>query len=233
MPSDDIRVLDRMDSPDGPLELIAYEEGGVTWVGVRGAAGRLIGAAGLRTGSTETEVSGTGSIREGWAIIWGAVTRRIERVEVRNDDGEMFPACILEIPEEIERDYRAMWAIVDRCSTPYGIIGFDARDLPYDGSDPRHDPDAEPSEHDRLEAIRRHVHHSMRYCATAFLRVDDEVSRKRLDGELHSLANVAALLEGDGTDVRTMLARRRKILDRYLEEVRDDPWTPDERKSQL
>jgi len=61
---------------------------------------------------------------------------------------------------------------------------------------------------------------------------ESEESRDRLENHLNTMANIASLLEADGTDPRTMLARRQKIVDRYLEEVRDDPWDPDEGKAQ-
>lgn len=86
-------------------------------------------------------------------------------------------------------------------------------------------PDPHPSDGERLTALRRHTHGSLRYYATAFLHTDNE-ERDWMRSHLDLAANYMALIEGDALDDRSMMARRSEIVDRYLEDARHDPWTP-------
>ena len=229
MEGSDRYVLDEMESPDGRLELIAYRDRGTVWVGVSGSEGGLIGAIGLRTGSHETQVSGSASIERTWALGWGVVAPRILRAELRNDEGETFPAKIVPLPSDLEREYRAVWGIAKRCRTTCDLIGYDERGMLFDQQDPR-PLGPPPSDLDRLDAVRRHAHDSLRYYATAYLNETEE-NRNLIQVYLDITANVMALMEADALDPRSMLARRSKIVDRYLEEAKRDPWKPPEGRS--
>ena len=43
---------------------------------------------------------------------------------------------------------------------------------------------------------------------------------------MRQLANVVALLEGDDLSDRAMMNRRHEVVDRHLEEARENPWNP-------
>ncbi len=158
------------------------------------------------------------------AVGWGAVAPGIVRAELRNDDGESFPARIVDIPPELEREYRAVWGMAVDCHDACDLIGFDERGRVFDQMDPRVIGPA-PSDGQRLEAIRRHAHDAMRYYATAYVKEADE-GRDLVRGYLEIVGDVLALLETDGLDPRSVLARRSKIVARYLEEAGREPWTP-------
>ena len=223
-------VLAESDSPLGVLQLIAYRKGGTTWVGVarRDAGGRpeasLIQAVGLRTGSQEMVINASVSGAESFAYVAGAVAPGIVRAEVRDDDGRVFPATIVAIPDEVEQEYRAVWAILDEVHHHSRVIGYDARGQLYDETDPRVFTPL-PTTDERLEAIRQHADSSMRYYATALLQEPEE-HRQLLESCLTSAAYYLALLEAAATDPRTVLARRHKIEARYREEVKENPWLP-------
>ena len=83
--------------------------------------------------------------------------------------------------------------------------------------------DHRPSDAERLDAIRRHAHDSLRYFATAALGGEDrDWTRAYLD----LTANYMALAEGDSLDDRSMLEKGSEIADRYLDAAKRDPWTP-------
>ena len=223
-------VLAESESPIGVLQVVAYRQGGATWVGLarRDAGDRpeagLIQAIGLRTGSREMVINASVSGAESFSYVVGAVAPGIVRAEIRDDDERAIPAAIVDIPGEIEREYRAVWAILDRVHTAAAVIGYDARGRLYDETDPRVFTPL-PTTDERLEALRQHADGSMRYYATALLREPDE-HQQLLKSNLTSAAYFLALLEADATDPLTVLARRHKIEAWYREEVKEDPWLP-------
>ena len=79
-----------------------------------------------------------------------------------------------------------------------------------------------PTDADRLDAIRRHAHHELRYYATAFVRENEDQVRTYLA----MAATYMALVEGEAFDARSIMERRAAIAERYLEAVEHDPWTP-------
>ena len=225
-------VLAESTSPIGVLQLVAYRRDGVTWVGIarRDAGERpeegLIEAVGLRTGSHENRINASVSSLEGFSYVAGAVTPEIVRAEIHDGDGRVFPATIVDIPEEIEVEYRAVWAILDEIHHDSRVVGYGARGQPYDWTDPRvFGPP--PTTDERLEAIRQHAEDSMRYYATALLR-EPEGHRKLLENQLASSAYFIALLEADAIDPRTALARRSKITEHYMQDAEEEPWRPPE-----
>jgi hypothetical protein len=225
-------VLAELPSPIGVLHLVAYRQDGLTWVGIaRGDAitlpeGGLIEAVGLRTGSQEMRINASVSSTEGFSYASGAVSPEIVKAEIRDPDGRVFPATIVDIPDEIEEEYRAVWAILEEVHDEGRVIGYDERGHFYDETDPRvFGPP--PTTDERLEAIRQHAHGSIRYLATAISREPEEY-RRWLEAQLAMAATFMALLEADATDTRTMLARREKILERYMDDAKSDPWLPPE-----
>jgi hypothetical protein len=61
-------VLDEAESPDGPLELVAYQEKGTVWIGVKAKGSAMEDAIGLHTGSGEHYVEATASIHHTWGV---------------------------------------------------------------------------------------------------------------------------------------------------------------------
>jgi hypothetical protein len=212
-----------METPDGVLELVTYRDQDATWVGIAKKDKGLTGAIGLHTGSRDSAVETSASIERGWGVAFGAVAPGIVRAEVRNDDDEAFVARILALPEGFDPDYRAVWGLAERCRERCDLIAFDAEGRPYDQSDPRMLAPP-PSDADRIEAIREHADVSMRYYATAYLRESEE-SRRLLVTYMGTTANFLALLEG-ALDDRAMLARRERIVQRYIEQAKTDPFEP-------
>jgi hypothetical protein len=224
MPNEERLVLDQMPVPDGVLELIAYRERGSIWVGIQRKHGQPLGAIGLGTGSYEHQIEATAMIDREFAVAFGGVAPGIERAEVRNEEGETFEASILSLPDALDTDYRAVWGFAERCRESCDIVGYDVQGRMYDPSDPRvYGP--EPSTEDRLEAIRAHAHRSMRYYATAYLRETGE-NKRRIETYMGMAADYLALLEGPALDDRSALGRRDRIVRRYLEEAKSDPWEP-------
>jgi hypothetical protein len=82
-----------------------------------------------------------------------------------------------------------------------------------------------PSDDDRLKAIRAHADREMRYYATAFGR-DTGQNRELMRAYMAITANILALLDGSSLDDRSMMSRREKIIEQYIEQARSDPYEP-------
>ena len=98
-------VLDAAATPGGEYELLAYRAKGTTWIGYRPkgwpseAKGSAVqGSIGLHTGSREHALEVTASLHGTWGLAFGGVAPEIERVAVRNERGEVFPAKIIPLP---------------------------------------------------------------------------------------------------------------------------------------
>jgi len=221
-------VLREVVTLSGPLQLIAYHLDGATWIGAARGDGvgpehGLLASFGLRTGTTEHEVTGTICRLKGVDCFFGAVTRRIVRAKVLQDSGAVVPAEIVELPRDIEKDYRAVWAIFPASEGRGELVGYDDRDRRYDEADPRNDGPM-PTDEERIAAVRRHAEDALRYYATALLT--DHEHHKLLEGQMYTCAYFLAILEADATDPRTVMGRRQKLIERFLEEVKTRPWTP-------
>ena len=88
-----------------------------------------------------------------------------------------------------------------------------------------------PTAEDRLARIREVSDRGLHYYATAYLRTDPGeehviAERDLLMAYMRQLANVVALLEGDDLSDRAMMNRRHEVVDRHLEEARENPWNP-------
>jgi hypothetical protein len=85
--------------------------------------------------------------------------------------------------------------------------------------------EASPTDRERLRAVLAHADQTVRYYATAYLR-EDEGDRQLMSAYMAIAANVIALIEGDRLDDRGMLESREKIIHRYLEQAKSDPFEP-------
>ena len=83
--------------------------------------------------------------------------------------------------------------------------------------------EASPTDRERLSAVRAHADQTMRYYATAYRREDDG-NRQLMNVYVAIMANVIALIEGDRLDDRGMLESRERIIRRYLEQAKSDPF---------
>lgn len=116
-------VLDEVMSPGGTLRLLAFREDDAVKIGVAKGSGHLL---------SDIEVRGTSIPYEpfawrqrGWAVAFGGVPQAAVRAEVRNDDGEVFPARILSIPAELATEDRAAWGLIDRWEDECLLVCFD------------------------------------------------------------------------------------------------------------
>jgi hypothetical protein len=218
-------VLDRIETPDGAIELVAYREGDDFWVGLARAEGERLGATAPRSGSVASRVTGAVKWFGSWGLGWGVVGPRIVRAEWRNDSGESFPAKIVPLPADLDPEYRAVWGMIgalpmESCD----LVGHDDRGLTYDESDPLTSGPL-PGDMERFEAIRSQTHDALRYYASAYLKQSGD-NRRWIEAALNQAANVMCFFEADSLDGRTVLARRPKIVERYLDDARTNPWSP-------
>lgn len=212
------------DSPIGVLQLVVHREDGVTWVGVARRDAGYLGGVGLRTGSIETEiVGGVDMYGEGVGCVAGAVSRRIERAEVITRDGAREPVEIVDIPPDLEDEYRAIWAVLREPGERSRLVGYDARGRMYDVMDPKNDGDP-PTDDERFRGMRRHAQETLRYYATA-IEFEPE-QRKVVEGAMQAAAYFLALTDADALDPRTVMARRSKLVEEYAEDARTNPWKP-------
>ncbi|MGH2662631.1 MAG: hypothetical protein ACRDH8_07435 [Actinomycetota bacterium] len=123
----DYEVLDRIRSAEGVVELAVYEANQNVWLGVSRDSEGMIGAIGLGTRSRERDVDTSAFIDETWAVAWGSVSGRVARAELRNDDGEVFPARIIPISPMFSIEGRAVWGTAERCERECVVVGYDDR----------------------------------------------------------------------------------------------------------
>jgi hypothetical protein len=116
-------VLDEMGSPDGPIRFLAFREAGAARIGVANGSGDLLADIALRGGSIDYEPYAWRA--RGWAVAFGGVPPGAVRAEVRNDDGEIFPARILSMPADLATEDRAAWGLIDRWEDECPLICFD------------------------------------------------------------------------------------------------------------
>ena len=118
-------VLDRMDGLDGALRLVAFEEGGTIQLGVARDPGELLTSIGLR-GRPPMDYEPYAWREHGWAVAFGGVPPVAAHAEVRNEDGEAFPARIVPLPPELHTEDRAAWGLIDRFEVECPLVSFDA-----------------------------------------------------------------------------------------------------------
>jgi hypothetical protein len=217
-------VLDEREGPEDVLQLVAYRDSEAAWIGVAGRDHGLLGAVGLGTGSDEHQVEATSIVDRGFGVAFGGIAPGVERTEVVNDSGEVFDAAVHPLPDALGTDYRAVWGFAERCRRRCEIRGYDRRGRVYEWTDPRVDG-PEPSDEERMAAIRAHAHRSMRYYATASLAETGD-SKRSIEAFMGITAHYLALLEAPALDDRSALVRGDRIVRRYVEEAKTDPWEP-------
>jgi hypothetical protein len=115
-------VLDRMETPDGRIGLVAFRQGGLR-VGVAHDSGELLTSIDVGRGSMPYEPYAWR--RRSWAVAFGGVPSKAVRAEVRNDDGEAFPARIVALPDELGTDDAAAWGLVERIEDECPLVSYD------------------------------------------------------------------------------------------------------------
>jgi hypothetical protein len=222
-------VLDEAASPGGPLELVAYEAEGATWIGVKPKGSPLKMAIGLHTGSEKNHyLEATAHIHGTWGVAFGAVSPEIERVEVRNERGESTPARIVPLPSSFAEEYRAAWGVAAECRRDCRLIGHDDRGRLIYGEmirPKRRDLSAEET----LELIRAHCDNGLRYYTWALKRmpsIPEQAGQvQQVEGYQRAPALVLAYVEG-ADDERTALSAVDAIIRRYDELVEAEGWVP-------
>jgi hypothetical protein len=116
-------VLDRMETPGGTLQLIAFRENGVIQIGVADGTGQVL--ADISVHGTSIPYEPYAWRARGWAVAFGGVPPGAVRAEIRNDEGAVFPARILPLPAEFATDDRAAWGLIDRWEDECPLVCFD------------------------------------------------------------------------------------------------------------
>ena len=221
-------VLDEAESPDGPLELVAYEEKGTVWIGVKPKDSPLKQAIGLHTGSSENYVETTASIYRTWGVAFGAVSLEVERVEVRNERGEAFEGRIVPLPASFHEEYRAAWGVATSCRSDCTLTGYDDKGRLIDGvmiRPRRRDLTAE----ERLELIRAHCDNSLKYYTWALRRMPSIPEQaghvQEVENSRRADAIWLAYVEG-ADDVRAALSAVDAIIQRYEAAPDVEEWEP-------
>jgi hypothetical protein len=228
-------LLDEMSTPDGAIELVAYRSRGTIWVGIRPKGWKRVegsptqSACGLHTGSQEHYVETTASIHGTWGVAFGAVAPEVERVSVRNERRELFPATIIPLPPSFGEEFQAAWGVAPNCERECELIGYDGQDrlIPPNTiwAGERRVLSAEQS----LEQIRQHCDNGLRYYTWALGRMpsipDQAGAVDHVRSLVSSLAHVLAYVEG-ASDERSAMAARDEIVRRYIAAVETEGWEP-------
>ena len=220
-------VLDEAESPDGPLELVAYQEGTV-WIGVKPKGSPLKDAIGLHTGSGEHYVEAGASIHRTWGVAFGAVSPEVERVEVRNERGEAFEGRIVPLPASFHEEYRAAWGVATSCRSDCNLAGYDDKGRLIDRGrvrPRRRDLTAE----EKLELIRAHCDNSLKYYTWALRRMPSIPEQAGHVPEVENSRRADAIwlayVEG-ADDERAALSAVDAIIQRYEAAPDVDEWEP-------
>jgi hypothetical protein len=221
-------VLDESESPDGALELVAYQEKGTVWIGVKPKGSPLKEAIGLHTGSDERYVEATASIHQTWGVAFGAVSPEVERVEVRNERRDAFEGRIVPLPASFHEEYRATWGVATSCRSECTLTGYDDKGRLIDGvmiRPRRRDLTAE----ERLELIRAHCDNSLKYYTWALRRMPSIPEQaghvQQVENSRRADAIWLAYVEG-ADDVRAALSAVHAIIQRYEAAPDVEEWEP-------
>ena len=113
-----------MDGPAGELELVAFEEEDSLQIGVARRGGELLASIPAHWSWMDYEPYAWRT--SGWAVAFGAVPPTATHAEVRNEDGEVFPARIVSLPRELGSEDQAAWGAIDRFEVECLLVSFDA-----------------------------------------------------------------------------------------------------------
>jgi hypothetical protein len=225
----DAVVLDEANSPEGKIELVAYEDKGVAWIGIRYQGSSVTDALGLHTGSgKERFLEVAAGINGTWGVAFGAVSPEVIRVSVRNERGESFDGRILSLPPSFQEEYRAAWGVAARCREECSLIGYDERGREIDLSmlRPRR---RDLSDGEILELIRTHCDRGLRYNTWALRHMRSIAQQaphvRDVERSTHALAQVLAFLEGADDD-RVAASAISAIVQRYVNMVEAESWEP-------
>lgn len=227
-------ILDEVATPDGALELVAFQSKGTVGIGIRPkgwhhAESPTRSAFELRTGSELRYVEATCEVRGAWGVVYGAVAPEVERVEVRNEQRAVFPARIVPFPLSFGEDYRAAWGLADECETTCELIGYDGRDRLIAPHTIRTGERREPSAGEALERIREHCDNGLRYFTWALKRMPSIPDQAGHVGQVQNLRSALALVlayvEG-ASDERNAMFAREEILLRYTAAIEAEGWEP-------
>ena len=113
-------ILDTMDSPVGPVVLYAYadledvvRERPSVWIGIAGPAGsHLAGAGQISSDPPLSDENVTMNLDTWGAVVWGDVSDKAARAELRTVEGATFPATLVELPDSLPGG-QAVWGTVD------------------------------------------------------------------------------------------------------------------------
>jgi hypothetical protein len=107
-------VLDAADSPLGRILLYAYRDK-EAWLGVAGPAGSgTAGSAQVPTEPPSGDEDVTMDLRSEGGVVWGNVSDRATRAELRTVEGETFPATLIPLPRSLAaNDVQAVWGFVN------------------------------------------------------------------------------------------------------------------------
>ena len=221
-------VLDEIETLEGSLELVAYKANRRVWVGIRwkGSPSHHT-AIELHSGSVKHSIQASASIHVGWGVAFGAVSPNIDRVEIRNDRGELSPGRIIPLPSAFDEDYRAAWGVTE-CEKGCDIVGYDDRDraVEWPAAQPS-GPDLSPEE--RLQLVRKYCDHGIRYYTWALSRMqlvpEQTAHIRELENQRVMLAHVLAYVEGARDDLAAQTERDR-IVQRYITAVENEGWEP-------
>lgn len=221
-------VLDEAGSPGGALQLVAYQEGGTVWIGVKPKGAALKGAIGLHTGSREHYVEASASIHRTWGVAFGAVSPEVERVEVRNERGQAFEGRIVPLPASFDEEFRAAWGVATSCRSDCNLTGYDDSGRLIDGAmvrPSRRDLTAE----ERLEMIRAQCDSSLKYHTWALRRmpsIPEQAEHVReVEDSRRAVAMWLAYVEG-ADDERSALSAVDAIIQRYEAAPDWQEWEP-------
>lgn len=221
-------VLDEAESPDGPLELVAYQDTGTVWIGVKPRGSPLKQAIGLHTGSREYYVEATASIHRTWGVAFGAVSAEVESVQVRNERGEAFEGSIVALPASFHEEYRAAWGVATSCRQDCTLTGYDESGRMIDGvmiRPRRRDLTAE----EKLELIRAHCDNSLKYYTWALRRMPSIPEQaghvQEVENSRRADAIWLAYVEG-ADDVEVALSAVDAIIQRYEAAPDVEEWEP-------
>jgi hypothetical protein len=221
-------VLDEATSPGGVLELVAYTERGVVWIGVKPKGSPLKQAIGLHTRSREHYIEATASIEGPWGVAYGAVSPEVKRVAARNEQGDTFEGAIVPLPPSLKDEFQAAWAVASECQERCDLIGYDETGRMINAMMIRPARRGLTTD-EKMELIRTHCDNGLRYYSWALKRMPSIPEQakyvREVENDRHALALTLAYVEGADSE-ETALSALDSIVQRYSAAVEKEGWEP-------